>query len=135
MIWQYLAASSLIAQGLGHSLGFLAGWTRLSAGSNDRPWLFSSSIFYAGWVGRLFGLLWLVAGLAFLTAGFGIIFQSPVWTSYALVGASLSLISILPWWRTVISGPRHLAALVDLLVFVGLALPWGSLISASLLGV
>jgi hypothetical protein len=135
MLLVYVTASILIAQGLGHSLGFLAGWTSLSAGFNDLPWLFSSSVRYTGWAGRLFGLLWLAAGLAFLAAGFGLIFELAGWSSYGLVGASLSLIAILPWWRTVTSGPRHLAALVDLLVLVGLAIPWGSLISASLLGV
>ena len=135
MLLLYLTASIFIAQGLGHSLGFLAGWTSLSGGFNDRPWLFSSGVRFTGWAGRLFGLLWLVAGLAFLAAGFGLIFEVAGWPSYALVGASLSLVAILPWWRTVTSGPRHLAALVDLLVLVGLAFPWGSLLSAALLGV
>ena len=134
MLLLYLSASILIAQGLGHSLGFLAGWTSLTAGFNERPWLLTAGVRYTGWAGRVFGLLWLAAGLAFLAAGFGLIFQASGWTVYALLGASLSLVAILPWWRTVPSGPRHLAALVDLLVLAILALPWSSLAIAVLLG-
>jgi hypothetical protein len=134
MLLVFLSASILIAQGLGHSIGFLAGWTSLPAGFNERPWLFSSGVGYTGWAGRLFGLLWLASSLAFLAAGFGLIFQVPAWPTYALIGASLSLLAILPWWRTVTPGPRHLATLVDLMVLVVLALPWSSLAIAVLLG-
>lgn len=135
MLLLYLIASILIAQGLGHSLGFFAGWTSLPAGFNERPWLFSSGVRYTGWAGRLFGLLWLASALAFLAAGFGLIFQASAWQTCALIGASLSLIAILPWWRTVTPGPRHLAALVDLLVLASLALPWNGWMTAALPGI
>lgn len=59
MLLQYLIASVFIAQGLGHSLGFLAGWTHLPTGFRDHPWLFSPEVHYTGWTGRLFGLFWL----------------------------------------------------------------------------
>lgn len=134
MILHYLTASILIAQGLGHSLGFLAGWTSLPTGFRDRPWLLSAGVRYAGWIGRLFGLLWLAAGLVFIITGFGLIFHSPAWPVLGLFGAGLSLLAILPWWRTVNPGPKHTATLVDLLLLAGLALPWAGRVIAALSG-
>jgi hypothetical protein len=124
----YLVASILIAQGLGHTLGFLAGWTSLPAGFRDRPWLFSSKVRYTGRAGRIFGLLWLAAAGLFVISGFGLIFQTCTWQVWALGGAVLSLLAILPWWRTVNTAPKYLATLVDLLLITGLALPWSSLV-------
>lgn len=134
MLFHYLTASILIAQGLGHSLGFLAGWTSLPTGFRDRPWLFSARIRYRGWAGRLFGLLWLAAGLVFIISGFGLIFHSSAWPALALLGAGLSLLAILPWWQTVNPGPKLTAALVDLLLLAGLALPWAGWVIAALSG-
>ena len=134
MLFQYLIASILIAQGLGHSLGLLAGWTNLPTGFRDRPWLFSSGVYYRGWPGRLFGLIWLAAALLFISSGFELIFARPAWLTLALVAAGLSLLAILPWWRTVNPGPKHMATLVDVLVLAGLALPWSSQIVMTLLG-
>jgi hypothetical protein len=70
----------------------------------------------------VFGILWLLAMLALVIAGLGLLFSQPWWPTVALPAAVLSLVVILPWWNTVPLGAK-MGAAFDLLVLVVLLTP------------
>ena len=119
---QLLFAAPLLIHGLAHIGGFLASWTSNQAGFSDRPWILSSRGTLDSAVGRVFGILWLVAMVAFVIAGLGLLFSQPWWPSVAVPAAVLSLVVILPWWNTVPPGAK-VGAAFDLLVLLVLLSP------------
>jgi hypothetical protein len=118
-----ILAIVLIAHGIGHIMGFLAAWTNVPMGFSDRPWLLSTGVTVSSAVGKAFGLLWLVALVAFVVAGLGVLLRADWWPMLAIAGSVVSLIAILPWWNTVASGPRIWASLVDVVTIVVLLVP------------
>jgi hypothetical protein len=132
MMLKYIVATAFIAHGLGHSLGFLAAWTALPMGFVDRPWLLPGGFTMASPVGRAFGLLWLVAMIATIGAGLGLLYGQMWWRPLALAAAVISLTAILPWWPTVAARPRVWATLFDLAVLIALAPTWGDQIVQAL---
>lgn len=114
---KFVFALPMIGHGLAHISGFLASWTSIDAGYSPKPWIFSPGITLAGPVGRFFGLLWLAASIVLLSSGFGIIFLQNWWPTFALYGAIISLIVIVPWWNTVPPGAK-IGAVFDVIVLV-----------------
>ena len=119
---QLIFAAPLIIHGLAHIGGFRASWTSNLAGFSDRPGVFSQRGTLHSPVGRVFGILWLLATLAFVIAGLGLLFSQPWWPTVALPAAVLSLVVILPWWNTAPLGAK-IGAAFDLLVLVVLLTP------------
>ena len=119
---RFLVAFPWIMHGLAHLSGFLASWTGSSVGFPDRPWLFSSNITLQTPVGKLFGLLWLVAGIGIVGSGVGFLTGRPWWPALAMAAAGVSLLVILPWWRSIPPG-AWAGAVFDILVLVVLWLP------------
>lgn len=115
-------AAALMAHGLGHISGFLAAWTRVDVGFRDRNWLFSSGVTMKSGIGRLFGLIWLLAMVALTGSGAGLILRQAWWPTLALAGSILSLVSIIPWWNAVVPGAK-VGAAFDLFLIVVLATP------------
>lgn len=121
---RYIVALALFGHGVGHSLGFLAAWTRVPVGFRDQPWIFGEGVQIDGGIGRGFGLLWLGALAGFVGAAVGLLLRQHWWGGLAIAASVLSFAAILPWWRTVTPGPRFWALLVDVLVLLGLLGPW-----------
>lgn len=121
-MFKYLIAFVLIMHGLAHLSGFLEAWTPVQAFAG-RPWLFSEGVTMNTAVGRIFGLLWLVAAAGLAGAGYGLLAGHDWWPLLAVVAACFSLVVIVPWWRTVPPGARF-GALFDLVIVVALLLPW-----------
>ncbi len=119
-----IVALMIIGHGIGHIMGFLAAWTRVPMGFTDRPWIFSSGVTIGSALGRAFGLLWLVAMVATVASGIGLLIRADWWPPLAIVGSIISLLVIAPWWNTVAPGPRFWASLVDLIILAALLLPW-----------
>lgn len=114
----------LVLHGLGHSMGVLGAWTKVEVGFTDRPWILPGEISVRGPVGRAWALLWLVAIVAWVAAGLGVISDQDWWQPLAAVGAVASLLAIVPWWNTVPAGARLGGAIVDLVAIGVLAGPW-----------
>ena len=113
----------LLVHGFAHISGFLASWTKKDRGFKDNPWLITADVSLQSSLGRAFGIIWLMSMIAFVGAGAGVILKQSWWPEAALSGSVLSLIVILPWWKTVVSGAK-IGAIFDLLV-IGLVLsPW-----------
>jgi hypothetical protein len=119
-----IVALVLLAHGIGHIMGFLAAWTPIPVGFTNSTWLFGGATI-SGTVGKLFGLVWLVALAGFVAAGIGLLADRDWWQMAAVVSAVVSLAVILPWWNTVTPGSRFGAAAVDLAALVVIVLGWG----------
>ena len=109
--------------GLAHLSGFFAAWTKAEVGYPARPWLFSKNVMLKSPLGKVFGLLWLVAAVALAAGGFGLAFGHSWWVPATLVGAAVSLFVILPWLRSVPPG-AWAGAVFDLVIFLSLATLW-----------
>jgi hypothetical protein len=120
MIVRYVVLLVLLAHGISHMAGFLATWT-------DAPLGFNAPI------SRAFGLLWLVALVAFLGAAFGLLQRRAWWRGLAINAAAISLIAIIPAWFSVTPVVRFPAVLIDLVIFVALIPRWGDRVSAELM--
>jgi uncharacterized membrane protein YphA (DoxX/SURF4 family) len=132
-IVRYFLALVLIMHGIGHVMGFLAAWTpSIEVGFSTAPSIFWSGVTVESVVGKAFGLLWLVAMVASVGAGFGLLFGHEWWRALAVASAFISLAAIVPWLNTVPAGARIGAIVVDLLIIVILFLPWGDQITQAL---
>jgi len=112
----------LLIHGLAHISGFLAAYTSADVGFKSKPWIFSESVYIHNGMGRLFGILWLLAMGCFSASGMMVLFLQSGWTHYALSGAALSLISIVPWWRAVPAGAK-MGVLFDTVILITFLTP------------
>ena len=121
---KYVVVLVLLAHGVGHVMGFLAAWTKLPMGFVDRPWVFGGDVKIQTAIGRVFGLVWLVALVGFVGAGIGLLFQREWWSTLAIASSVVSILVIVPWWNTVTPSARLWPLLVDVLVLAALLGPW-----------
>lgn len=113
-----------IMHGLGHTMGFLAAWTRLDVGFTDESWILPGEVHVRDHVGQAWGMLWLVALVGWVVSGVGVIQGAEWWPALAKGSAVVSIVAIVPWWRTVPVG-AWLGVLADVVVLVGLLSTWG----------
>lgn len=119
----------VLAHGVGHIMGFMAAWTNVPMGFSDRSSLLSDTLTLDSAVGRVFGVLWMVAMVGFLVSVYGVLAHQDWWRTLMIAAAVLSLVVILPWWNTVTPGPRFGATLVNLVIIAALLPPWGEQIA------
>jgi hypothetical protein len=104
-----------------HSLanigGVVAFLTNAQAGFADLPWIFSKDVRRHSLIGRIFGIVWLLSVAGLIASGVGVIFQQEWWRWLAILSCALSLVAIVPWWKTVPPGARF-GAFFDLLVII-----------------
>jgi hypothetical protein len=126
----FIVIAAFVVHGLAHLSGFMASWTKNTAGFAERPWVLSTGVTLHSGVGHIFGLLWLVAAICSVAAGIGLAAQQLWWPILAIAQAIVSLIVIVPWWNTVVPGAK-VGAVFDVIVLVVLLLPWqGNVIAA-----
>lgn len=130
-MWRYLFGFLLTLHGLAHVTGLLGFWTSGPQALAEKPWLFSRDITPRCTVGRLFGFLWLVAGIGLVGAGLGLLFGQDWWPVLATAAAVVSLAAIIPWTRVVPPGAWGGVA-IDLLILIALLPPWADRIVAAL---
>ena len=124
MPWiRYLLAFITFMHGLAHISGAVAAWTKADVGYPKQPWVFSKGVLLNSPIGKVFGVLWLVAAVALAASGFGMAFGRAWWPGTAVLGSAASLIVILPWLQSVPPGAWAGAAF-DALILLGLAAPW-----------
>ncbi len=121
-MWRYLLALPFVVHGLAHVSGFLASWTALDVGYRKNRWIFSSNVFLDSPVGRVFGLLWLAAGIGLAGSGYAIVFRHGWWWQLAISASALSLVVIVTWWNSVPPGAKA-GAVFNLLLIVFLLSP------------
>ena len=131
MILKLVVAAALILHGLAHMSGFVAAFTARDVGFSARSWLFSSGVTMHSTIGKLFGVLWLVAALALIGSGLALLVEWQVWPWLPVAGAAISLLAITPWWNTVPPGAKAGAAF-DLIILIALLPGWSESVMALL---
>ena len=129
-ILRIVVAITLFGHGIGHVMGFLGSWTKVQLNNlrafNESPWNFSGHIFAQSAVGKVFGIVWLIAMGANFAAAIGLITNQSWWTTIAVIASFLSLSAIIPWWNTFTPGimSKKSAVFVDIVVIAALLGPW-----------
>ncbi|MBN2550277.1 MAG: hypothetical protein JXB15_14025 [Anaerolineales bacterium] len=124
-MWRFIIAIPLIMHGLANLAGVATFLFGAQAGFEDKPWLISKNVLMKSWIGRLWGLFWLVSSIFLVSAGIGAILQAGWWLTAAVIGCAFSLLSIAPWWHAVVPGARF-GAIFDLIALVVLLSPLGA---------
>jgi hypothetical protein len=132
-MWKYLVAVILFAHGIGHIMPFLAAWApRMNPGFSNGSWLFSTTAGVTSPAGLAFGLLGLVALIAFVGGAVGLLNHQEWWPMLTIAAAVVSLVTILPWASVWPAGSLIGAVAVDLVVLVALLPPWGQQVTHAL---
>ncbi|MBN1179535.1 MAG: hypothetical protein JXD18_10000 [Anaerolineae bacterium] len=123
-MFRFVIGFPLLMHGLAHMGGFLAAWVENLAGFDDQPWLYSKTVTLQSTVGRALSTMWLLSFLVFMGAGLGAVLRQEWWPLAAIIGAVISLDTIVMWWRAVPLGAK-LGAAFDVLLLIALLPPWG----------
>lgn len=115
---RYLIAIVLFAHGVGHLLFVANSWGYWRGGEGGRSWLFSGVLGAGQAVEGILGLLWLVPLIGFVTVTWGYFTQQGWWPQLALASAVVSLVMIVLWWGSLVSGSAFFALVVDIVVIV-----------------
>ena len=116
-MWKYVIALLFFGHGMAHVSGFLVSWTQADVGFAQKPWIFSSHVELQSPVGKISGLLWLIALIGFLLTAAGMVMGRPALLSFFHIAAMLSLLVIAVWWNAVPFGAK-LGAAFDVLLLV-----------------
>jgi hypothetical protein len=131
-MFKLIATLALLGHGIGHLIGVSAAWTPIKMGFTDQPWIFSPGININSGLGRVFGLVWLLAMLTTIGAGFGLYFRQEWWLSLTIGSALISLLAVIAWFRAFPSGANMGALGFDILILIGLLGPWSERIIQTL---
>ena len=113
---RWLLILLLTIHGLIHLLGFPVAWGGQIEGLTG-----DMVIPLAGGALRALGLAWLLACLALLAAGLGLAQRREWWRPVALLGAVMSQLLVVLWWRDARAG-----TLANLIILAALAWPFGA---------
>lgn len=113
---QYILPALLAGHGLAHISGFVASFSSKDMDYRvDHPWIFSGHLYLNQGLGRIFGLLWLIAAFILILTAAVLLIHTVWWTALALAGAVVSLAAIVPFWHTVPPGAK-IGAAFDLII-------------------
>ncbi|MDH4139983.1 MAG: hypothetical protein OEV43_05365 [Coriobacteriia bacterium] len=102
--WVFLIAWTM--HGLGHVAGVLGAFLgpRASGFKTENPWVLPGNALVTGAIGKLWSVFWLASVALIVASSWGLFQDAEWWRQVALYGSIASLIAILPWVRTVVSG-------------------------------
>ena len=117
----YILIIALLAgHGLAHVSGFLASFTNKDLDFHlEQPCIFSGRILLNKGLGRIFGLLWLIAAFILLLSAIALLLKAHWWLNIALAGAVVSLVTIISFWNSIPPGAK-IGAVFDLIVVTGI---------------
>ena len=119
-----IVSIALIVHGIGHVIGVSASWTSVKMGFSENSWIFSTGVNIESGIGRAFGVVWLIAMIFSIAAGFGLFFHQDWWITLALAGAIVSIVAVGIWFRAFPSGSNISALLFDIVILVAILGPW-----------
>ncbi|HET7235428.1 MAG TPA: hypothetical protein VFK59_03240 [Actinomycetota bacterium] len=124
-VLRLLFAMFLILHGLGHAIWFMGAWVPVGETRFREPWLFSEGVTIESPAGKVIGLLALVTTVGFVAAGWGLLGREDWWRATAIASAVLSLIVVVPWWRSSPGTTSINATLADVAILLVALLPIG----------
>jgi hypothetical protein len=125
---QYLAALVLLGHGLGHAIAPIASFGVKIKGMAERPsWLLPGERGMNSTVGKAWSMIWIAAILPFVISSIGVFIGEPWWRNWAIIGAIISIVAILPWWNSVQAGVKG-GLLLDIAILIVLLADWEDVI-------
>jgi hypothetical protein len=115
---RYLIAVALFAHGVGHVLFLANSWGYWRGNEEGRSWLFSGVLGAGQAVEGIVGLLWLVPLVGFVAVTWGYFTYQGWWPQLMLASAAISLVMIVLWWGSVVTGSAFFALVFDVAVIV-----------------
>lgn len=129
-LFRILVIVFLAMHGIGHIIWFLAAWTSVGAGVRDGPWILPGNVTIRSPLGKLWGILALLALVLLGAAALALLGQQAGWRQLTYVGVMVSLVAVTPWLRQSPGTTPINAIIADLALLFVLALP----LSEELLG-
>jgi len=130
-IARWVIAIFIAIHGVGHAIWFAGAWVPRTSLVNDRPWILPGEIRITSPTGRLFSLLALVAMIGFLGVAFGLASGSDSWRVRLVASAVISLVAVVPWWRSSPGTTALNATLADVGLIVLALIPFAEKLSES----
>lgn len=127
---RYVFAVLAIMHGLAHVTGILGTFTSGEQSFRDDPWIFSPAVTALSAAGKAWSFVWLIALLAFLATGLGLLLGQVWWPKLAIAAAAVSALAIVPWLRVVPPG-AYAGALLDMVIILALLTPWADRLVAA----
>ena len=122
-LFRLLVVVFLAMHGLGHFVWFLAAWTRVRAGVGDGRWGLPGNVSVRSPLGKVWGVLALLAVVLFMWASLALLAGSPGWRGLTFLGIVVSFVAVGPWRRASPGSTWLVAILADLVLLILLALP------------
>jgi hypothetical protein len=110
--------------GVGHAIWFVGAWIPRLSLMNDRPWILSGDVRISSPTGRLLSLLALVALVGFVGVAWGLAMGEAWWTERVIASAVVSLVAVVPWWRSSPGSTALAATVADVALIVLALLPF-----------
>ena len=123
MLLQYLAAFVIFGHGIGHLTGPLASFGVKIGGTSDEPWLLPGGHRMTSKVGKAWSVFWFASMILFVISSIGAFMGEGWWRDWAILGSVVSLVAMVPWWKSILTGAKagvllNIAILIVLL-YVG----------------
>jgi hypothetical protein len=98
MLWiRITIALFILAHGFGHSIWFLSSRAHGDGLVDEWPWALPGRVTISSPIGRLFGLLAMVAAVGFVIGAFGLFYQQAWWRLPIQSAPVISAVAVLPW--------------------------------------
>ncbi len=130
-LFRILVVIILVMHGLAHLIWFLAAWTPVRTGVKDGPWLLPGNVTIRSPLGKILGLVALLATVVFVLAGLGLLLQQPWWAERTYLGIFLSFVAVVPWFRQSPGSTAVNALLADLVLLFVITIFSADLVVAS----
>ena len=124
MILQYLAAFVIFGHGIGHLTGPLASFGVKMKGTSDNAWLLPGGYKMTSSVGKLWSVFWIASMVLFLISSAGAFMGEVWWRDWAVIGALVSIVAMVPWWNSLLFGAK-LGVLLNIAILVVVPFSWG----------
>jgi len=112
-----------LVHGLGHAIWFAGAWIPRTGLVTDRPWILPGEVTIESPLGKVLGLLSLAALVGFAAAAFALFTEEGWWRPTLMASSAVSLVAVVPWWRSSPGTTALNAALADVGLFVFALLP------------
>jgi hypothetical protein len=109
------------AHGIGHTLFLFSCLGVPKLGQSTRSWLLTNLIGDGG-TRAVGSLLWLIATVAFIAVGIGLYRQAEWWRTLSVITAILSVVGLVLFWGSPVTGPAMSALIFNIVVLAALLL-------------
>ena len=121
---QYLAAFVIFGHGIGHITGPLSAFGVKIGGTSDRPWILPGGYKMTSTVGKAWSVFWIAALILFVISSAGAFMGETWWRDWAILGAVVSMVAMVPWWNSILIGAKA-GVFLNIAILLVLLFSWG----------